>query len=342
MKKFRIVGDLSSNPFHSSRIIIDATNKAARKLDLYDDSGATVVYDCLCNRHGYKPDAFWCAYELPIPRLVKEQASGKPMLGLSKENAWMFVEGGYPSNLVNYVSLGCDTSIWKPTPKRTDKSKFVIGCSIESTVRSDIPTIIKAFGECFGGSREIVLYIKDRNATPLFESYVNEMARNYDVEIIHDNRHIENFEVEKELFASWDIHCYLNRAGTFCMTVLQGMACGIPTVSCRYSGPSDYLSHRLNGMAVEYDLVPVEQSKLYELESIGMRNFLFPIDIAHYENRPFWAEFRLASLKNIFLELREDKYLRETLSNNGVRTAEWFSWERTATNMSFVLEEMIH
>jgi glycosyltransferase involved in cell wall biosynthesis len=337
--KFRIVGDLKSNPFHSSRIIIDSVNHAAKKLGLYDEGGLTVVYDCLCNHHGYKADAFWCAYELPIPNIIHQNAADKLLIGLSKENAWMFIEGGYSPELCNYVTLGCDTSIWNPPPLKPNRDKFVIGCSIESTVRSDIPIIIQAFGELFKGSRDIILHIKDRNATARFESYVKEKALEYDVIIRHDNEHIEDFEKEKELYYSWDVHAYLNRSGTFCLTVLQGMACGIPTVSVRYSGPSDYLSHRINGMAVEYDLEYVTPAKLYELEQIGMRNFLFPPNPENYSNQPYWASFRLQSLKDIFSELYQDKDLRERLSINGVRTGQWFSWERTAINMSHVLSE---
>jgi glycosyltransferase involved in cell wall biosynthesis len=339
MQKFRVVGDLKSNPFHSSRIIIDSANRAARELGYYDEQGTTVVYDCLCNSHGYQPDAFWCAYELPIPKIVAHNAQNKPLIGLSKENAWMFVEGGYSPKLTNYVTLGCDTSVWRPSDRKS-KTKFIIGCSIESTVRSDIPIIIKAFGELFKGSRDVVLYIKDRNASSIFETYVKEKAIEYDITIVHDNRHIENFEEEKQLFYSWDVHCYLNRAGTFCMTVLQGMACGIATVSMRYSGPSDYLSHRINGMAVEYDLSYVTPAKLWELEQIGMRNFLFPPDFRYYNNQPYWAEFRLESVKNAFQELKDDTELREKLARNAVTTSKWFSWQRTALNMSFVLSEL--
>lgn len=339
MINFNIKCDPNAYPFGSSRIITDATNKAAKKLGVYSDD-YTVVYDCLCNNQWRFPaKAFWCAYEVPIPKLITQSANGLPIIGLSKENAWMFVEGGYPHNLCNYVTLGCDTEEWVPQKKKFMKDKFIIGGSIESTVRSDFPLIIEAFGSNFKGNKGVVLYLKDRFATSKFQQWVKEQAEKWDIEIIHDNRDIQSKEEENNLYATWDAHIYLNRAGTFCMTVMQGMACGVPTISARWSGPSDYLSHRVNGLAVDYDLVPITEAKLYELESLGMRNYLIPPTVINYKSQPYWAEYKLESLKNHFQEIVDDKHLREKLSHNGILTAQWFNWERTAASMSYVLSE---
>lgn len=336
MVKFRVVGDNTSNPFHSSRIIIDATNKAAKEIGFYSDDEKVVVYDCLCNNHGFNPDAFWCAYELPFPVPIMQNAGGKPIIGLSKDNAWFAIEGGYPRNLVNWVSLGVDTSIWTPQPKKLMKDKFVVLSMIESTVRSGLDALIEGFGKAFAGNKQCVLYIKDRNPTQEFQRYIKRCADFWNIEIIHDVRHTENHEIEKEIFSMADCHFYLNHSGTWCMTVTQGMACGVPTVSIRHSGPTDYLSHELTGLAVEYDLEEVTDEKIEELKKIGMRNFLFPRG-AYYRS-PMWAEPRIESIKNCLVKLAEDKYLREKLSYNAIACAKTLTWERTAVNMSYVLE----
>jgi glycosyltransferase involved in cell wall biosynthesis len=336
MRKFKMVGDLTSNPFHSSRIIIENINKAAKELDLYSDNGLVCCYDTLCNTHGHSPDAFHCAMELPFPRIILNNANGKPIIGLSQDNGWFAAEGGYPANLCNYVTLGVDNKVWSPVDRKK-KDTFVFGASIESTVRSDIPAIVRAFGEVFGGMTNVVLYIKDRNATPLFETYLKEKAALYNIKLIHDNRHIENFEEERALFASWDAHIYLNRSGTFCMTLLQGMAVGCPSIGVAYSGPRDYLSHRINSLSVEYDLVSVSQQKIQELEQIGMRNFLFPFNFQNYAYEPYWAQCRLESVKDCMEQMVASPDLRDKLSQNGITTGEWFNWQRTAMNMSFVL-----
>jgi glycosyltransferase involved in cell wall biosynthesis len=328
---------MSSNPFHSSRIIIDATNKAARELDLYDENSATVVYDCLCNNHGFDAHAYWCAYELPFPVPIMKNAGGKPIIGLSKDNAWFAIEGGYPRNLVNWVSLGVDTKIWTPQPKRLMKDKFVVLSMIESTVRCGLGQLIDGFGEAFRGRTDCVLYIKDRNPTDVFQNFVKAKASEYNIEIVHDTRHTENHEIEKEIFSMADCHIYLNHSGTWCMTVTQGMACGVPTVSLRHSGPTDYLSHELTGMAVDYDLQEVTDESLEKLKAIGMRNFLFPR--AAYYREPFWAVPRVPSIRDTLLLLRENRQLLEKLSYNAIACAKTLTWERTATNMSHVLSQ---
>lgn len=336
MQKFKIVGDNESNKFHSSRIIIDATNEAAKRLGLYSEEGKTVVYDCLCNSHGYDADAFWCAYELPFPVPILQNANGKPIIGLSKDNAWFASEGGYPRHLVDWVSLGVDTNVWTPQPKRLMRDKFVVLSMIESTVRCGLEILVPAFGNVFSGNKDVVLYIKDRNPTKVFSKWIKEKAEKYNIEIIHDGRHTENHEIEKEIFSMADCHFYINHSGTWCMTNTQGMACGVPTASIRHSGPTDYLSHALTGMAIEYDLEIVTDAILAELQQIGMKNFLFPMN--QYLRRPFWANPRIQSVQRTLNILYENPQVRTQLSKNAIMCAQTLSWERTAVNMSYVLD----
>lgn len=338
MDKIRVVGDSSSNPYHSSSIIINSINKAAKELGIYDENGLTCVYDTLCNNHGYKDIVgFYCAYELPFPKPILDNAGGKPIIGLSRDNAWFAIEGGYPRELVNHCTLGVDTSIWSPQSKNFLKDKFVVLCMTESTVRSGLECLIPAFGEVFSGNKDVVLYIKDREPTETFKQYVRSMSEYYNIEIIHDPRHLEDHEEEKKILQAVDCHFYLNHSATFAMTVLQSMACGIPTVSIRHSGPTDYLSHDLTGLAVEYDLKYLEQSKLDYLVQIGQKNFLFPLNC--YQNRPYWAEPRKDSIKKCLTDLYESKELREKLIYNGIRCGQTLSWKRTAWNLQFVLNE---
>lgn len=339
MRKFRIVGDISSNPFHSSRIIIDATNKAAKKLGLYDEKGLTVCYDTLCNSHGYHVDAFWSAYELPFPAPVLNNAGGKPIIGLSRDSAWLVVSAGYPAEKVNFCTLGVDKEIWKPVKKNKYLDKFVFLSMTESNVRCGLDDVIHSFGKVFAGRKDVILYIKDRQPTPKFVEWVKKASEYYDVEVIHDERHIENHEIEREIFACADVHVYLNHCGAFNMTVTQGMACGIPTITMAYGGPADYASW-FNAKLVDYNIVPVTDRLLLELAERGMKNHFFSSQ--QYTIQPFWAQPDEESLQSALIEIKEGRNAEEErarLKYFGPITASWLSWEKTAINMSFLLSE---
>lgn len=339
MTKFKVVCDPNTPSFGSTQIIVNAINKAAKNLDLYSDNDKLVVYDCLGQSHGYNPNAFWTAYELPFPGFILQNCYPKKVLGLSKDNAHFAILGGYPRELVDYVNLGVDTKTWRPTTKKYLKDKFVFLTMTESNTRSGLEILIQAFAENFKDQKGVALYLKDRSPTDKFQDWVKNIAETFNVEIIHDPRHLEDHQEEVKIFESCDCHFYLNHTGSFNMTVMQGLSCGIPTVSIRHGGPSDYISHRMNGIAVEYDLVGITQEYINQLIDIGMKNHLFPITNSNHKTLPFWAVPRKEDMKNCMNELLSNKNRLTDLSENAIATANWFSWERSAMNMSFVLRD---
>lgn len=340
MNKFKVISDKNPNSFGSTDIIVRAINKAAKKIDLYSDNDKVVMYDCLGQSHGQNPDAFWVAYELPFPKFILNSCYPKLILGLSKDNAYFAILGGYPKELVNYVNLGVDTEIWKPTNKKYLKDKFVFLTMTESNTRSGLEILIEAFCENFQNQSGVLLYLKDREPNELFKNWVKEMADKYKVEIIHDPRHLENHQEEVKLFESCDCHLYLNHTGSFNMTVMQGLACGIPTVTLRHGGLTDYISHGINAIAISYDLVEISQSYIDYLISIGMKNHLFPINEDNHITKPFWAMPRKNEIKKCMNELVNNKNILNKLIENGIATANWFSWERSAMNMSYILNKI--
>jgi glycosyltransferase involved in cell wall biosynthesis len=340
MKKFKVTCDPQAKPFCSTRIIVDSINEAAKKLDLYADDQKVIMYDCLGQSHGTNPDAYWVAYELPFPNYIMQSCFPKTILGLSKDNALFAAYGGYPLDKINYVSLGVDKKNWPfIEAKKYMKDKFVFVCMCESNTRSGFDILIPAFCEEFKDQKEIVLYIKDRNATDKFKTWTKEMATKYNVEIIHDDRHIENWEEQVKVFESADVAININRSHTFGMVNLQGMSCGLPTICQRYSGFTDYTSD-LSNIALKFDVVDLDQEKINELVNIGLKNHLFPISSQYYPNRVFWSEVDKEDLKNKMRKIFEDKNLRMTLKLISNLVASWFTWERSAVNMSFIAESL--
>lgn len=340
MEKFQVLKDKNANSFGSTEIIVNAINEAAKKLDLYSENGKKIMYDCLGQSHGENPDAFWVAYELPFPHFIMKSCYPKTILGLSKDNALFAAYGGYPIDKINYVTLGVDRKNWPfIEAKKYMKDKFVFVCMCESNTRSGFDILVPAFCEEFKDQKEIVLYIKDRSATDKFKIWVKEMATKYNVEIIHDDRHIENWEEQVKIFESADVAININRSHTFGMVNLQGMSCGLPTICQRYSGFTDYASD-LSNVSLKFDIVDLDQNKINELINIGMKNHLFAISPEYYPNKVFWSEVDKEDLKLKMRKIFEDRALRDNLKVLSNLVASWFSWERSAANMSFVVSTL--
>jgi glycosyltransferase involved in cell wall biosynthesis len=341
LKKFRVDSHKQCKYFGSTNIIVNSINVAAKKLDLYSDKPGDFVfyYDTLADDHGEKADAMYVAYELTFPQLLIQRLAGRPVLGLSKENAMFATLAGYPPHLVHYVSMGVDTDVWRYTTKKYKKDKFVFLSFCESNTRSGFDILIPAFCQAFQGNKGVELLIKDREATDQFKAYVRSMAEAHNVTIIHEDQHITNFEDQLRYYESADVHICLNRSHTWGMVMSQGMSCGIPTITQRYSGPSDYCTS-INSLSVDFDLEEVDNSLIQYLTTIGLKNHLIPVTDDQYpSNKPFWSRPRFDSVKLKMLELANtNKIILSEYSLLARQTALWFSWEKTALNLSYSID----
>ena len=341
MLKYRVIGDLSSNPWHSSRIIIDALNKGARKIGVYDDAGVQVNYSVLCESFGLPTDAYISVFELSYPHLILQNAGGKPLLGVSRDNLSFILDGGYDPNRCSWFPLGVDTNIWRKVPRTEYFDKTVVLVAGDSNVRSCYPEAIQAFGECFKGRKDILLYLRDRNATDLFKNYVKERAAFHDIEIVHNDTHLENFEEQVQIFSNADIHLHINKSSTWNLCLIQGLACEIATIGLEYSGSREYLQSGLNSYCPHFSLNYITQMDLSELEFVGMRNYFFPINTQNYPSLPFWAIPDPIEMKYMLTMLTEHKEIRNTIAHRGMLSARGFSWEKSALLLSFELEKLL-
>lgn len=340
MIKFKVLCDPEAKPNGSSRIITDATNNAAQKLGLYSEDGVKVFYDCLCQSHGLEADAFWAAYELPFPKYLLDSAKGKPILGLSRDNAMMAIYGGYDPKLTNHVNLGVDSESWKYCYREKHKGNgFVFLCCCESNTRSGFEDLIPAFGREFSKDTNVTLYIKDRNATDSFKNWVKEQADFYRVNIIHDDRDLHTIQEQMDLYAMADVFICMNHSHTWGMTRTQALSCGVPIITMSYQGGAEYLRPFLSGLEVEYSIESVDNHVLNSLVHIGMKNHLFPVNEGVYIHPPFWAKAKEDSLRATMREIYCNPSVLIGYSKISRRIAEWNSWERCAMNMSAVLGE---
>lgn len=336
MIKYKILGDKpENNPVQfSSNIIVTSLNDAAKKLGLYEENGIQVKYDSLCNTHGDKVDCFISSYELSFPNLILYNASNRPILGVSRDNQRFIIEGEYPKDLTGYINLGVDSNKFQFITKNRNKDKFVYCVNTESLVRGGIELSIEAFGKCFEGDKNCKLIIKDRNGTDEFARFISRIAKFYDIEIDYINA---NWDTETIIEFSKGIDCfiYLNRSSTFALPPLEGLSMGIPTICINYSGPRDYVIDGINALCPSYNLTYVKYDMGY-LKGIGCRNFFLE---QGYMKEPVWATTSIESIIQCLLEIRENRETREKLNYYGRLTAENMSWEKSALNLSLLLEK---
>lgn len=321
--KFKVVGDPKNQERFSSSIIINSLNTGAKNVGLYSDCDSVVVYDCIGNSHGYDADALIVCYELPFPDYVNINCKNKPIFTVSKDNLRFAIDGGYPSELCNYIHLGVDTGIWRPVTRKPD-NKFVVLSYTESLARSGLEILVDSFHTAFQGEQDVQLFIKDRNATPKFESWIRHECDELGINLRYENRHIADTEEVRDIFSQADCHVYLNRSTTWGMTVLESMACGLPTFSPAYSGPREFIVNHFSGVEVPYNITTVD-SEIHYLESIGQRNFFFPRRPTDYWCRP--DSFELAKQLSAF---RKNTGYQKRIRDNGIALAKSFTWERSA------------
>lgn len=333
MKSFRVEGDPKNPPHFSSSIIIEAINTAAKKVGLYDEQGARVVYDCLGQWHGPKPDALIVCYELPFHQLVVANCQGIPTITVSRDNFRFAIEGGCDPDLVFWTPLGVDSS--KFVPQTHWGSDLTVGIYSESLVRGGYEIAIEAFGKLFSGRKDIRLYCKDRNGTPRFKEWIDEQTKLYDINLIYDNRHLDTTEAELAVLGQFDIHLYLNRSSTWALPAVQTLSMGIPTIAPMYSGPREYIINDFTGLACEYEMENLDSDVIGDLQKLGMRNFFFE---AGYKNAPYWCKPQLDSVMACLDGLVDSSSLRERLSKNSrAFVKQSLTWEATATNISRIL-----
>ncbi len=106
-------------------------------------------------------------------------------------------------------------------------------------------------------------------------------------------------------YAAADVCAGPSLEDTFSMPPAEAMACGLPVIVSSANGTSEIISHGVNGLILEN-----------------------PRDAA--------------SLSRMIRQLYEDKSFRERLGTNAAQTAREYTWDRSARELSRLLEETLH
>jgi len=333
MKNIQVLGDPNNRPFGSSDIIISNLNRAAKTLGIWADDGLRVVYDCIGNQHNQRPDAMIIVYEMIFPSFILSQTYPKPMFGVSRDNLGFMLEAGYPAHLCNYFHLGVDTKIWSYREKKPNRKFTLLGIG-ESNSRGGLELVVQAFCAEFE-NEDVRLYLRDRSASDTFKTWVQEQAKKWNVEIIHDDRYLEDFEEEKRVYYEADAAICLNKSSTWNLRTIECMATGTPLIVIPYAGPRDYSDNNLSALHVKFDLMPFRQEDIDSLGAIGLRNHLFHPSM--HAKTPYWSSPDLSDVQQRMREVVENHDLRAKVGTLGAVMAGKFTWERSATMLHHLM-----
>ena len=340
MTKIKFTSDPNNTTLNgSTNIIVGNLNKSLKLLNLYDDNGPSIHYDCIANCHGLNPSAILTVYETNFPKFILNNLNGKFMLGVSKANMEFCVNAGYPAELCKYVPLGVDSTIWRPVERIKYKDKFVILSFSESQTRGGFLHVLDAVGRAFQGKDDVVLVLKDRATTGRFREVVaNYRDKVKPMEVILDDRDLTDFEEQNQLYSNADVMLYLNHSSTFALTAIQSLSCGCPVIGMQYSGPAEYLNPS-NGLPVLFSLTEITDDLIMNLQSYGLRNYLFGRSAYHVT--PYWAWPNIEDVVDKLqwaYKYKESDYMKEK-SDNARKTAINFSWEKSALGYVKAMEE---
>jgi glycosyltransferase involved in cell wall biosynthesis len=208
----------------------------------------------------------------------------------------------------------------------------------DSNSRAGYFELLQAFQIAFKKDEKVKLLIKDRYATDTFKDYIEafKASNGLDIELV--DKHITDLAEEQNWYDKLDSHVFINKSSTFALTVAQGMAKAIPTITMAYSGPRDYCNE-LNSCLVDYSLEEINHFEITSLTQKGLRNYLFTPALSIYPKMPRWAVPSVGSLAKCLRKVYEDKAYRDLIGQQGRVTAESLSWDRAAINLSYILSK---
>lgn len=336
MKKFCVIGDPSNKPRFSSDIITTSLNKEIKELGLYDESGLRIKYDGCANSHNEKTDAFICSYEIEFPEIIKENAAGKPLIGVSLHNWNNIISSNY-QGFSSWFQLGVDAYYFPIVPKTQNLDKFVFGLYSESLVRGGYEIVVEAFCSHFSHyPTPVKLIIKDRNATKTFIDYIEAVKSHYGVDIEYINEHWSSKEQIIDFASKIDVYINTNRCSTWNMPVTEMMAMGKPCIVTNYSGPAEFCLDGFNCLTPSFKVQEVSIDLPY-LTALGCRNFFF---LSGYKNPPVWAATDKNSLIDKMIKLINNKDLKEKIASNARLTAEKFTWQRSVQQLTTIVNQI--
>lgn len=217
------------------------------------------------------------------------------------------------------VPLGVDTSIYKvmDVPKRRPYVFLHIG---KMERRKNQDKIIKAFDMAFK-YEDVELWLMWQN------NFLNDKQREYYNQLVNESSSRNKIRIVQPAPNSTEVARIINMADCgvfpssaegFCLPALECLACGKQLITTNYSAMPDYCN----------------DSNSFLLKDLKQVPSIDP-DWPQFNGNSTWASINVAELAHYMNEA----YKRgKTLNEEGIKTAESFTWEKSTERLLHVLK----
>jgi len=215
---------------------------------------------------------------------------------------------------IHIVPHGVDLKLFYPNTKKHKEFTFLVDKGWRNNKdRGGTQYAIKAFMEEFNSKDKTRLLIKINPSygIPDVHKLIMDMKiKNKDlpkIDIIKENL---KFEDLNKVYNLGDVFVQATRAEAFGLGMIQAFATGLPVITTKFGGQTDFVEDKKNGFIIGGKMENVDHEVLYE----GI-SWLTP-DINELRKKMRWCYTNRDNLKN--------------LKNNALETSKEFTWEISA------------
>jgi len=225
----------------------------------------------------------------------------------------------YFSNKLKIIPHGVNLEKFYPMEKPKDKFRFFANKGFRNLEdRGGIQYLIKAFSEEFKANEniELVIKINPSYGIPNIHEIMSKLGNKEGAQI----RFITDFIKYEDLVKIYNqCHAFVSptRAEAFNIPCLEACACGLPVITTNFGGQTDFIDNS-NGWVIGGELTEVKHELQYE----GIK----------------WLTPDIGALKVAMRQAFEDTRLTEEKSSKALETAKLLTWDNSAQNLIFAIE----
>ena len=269
------------------------------------------------------------ANALPHYHLQAARQSSQKLIGMSDQitNLWK----KYNFNCKT-LHLGADTEFWYST-KEKDKNKFIFILPLATFVRSGIDLTLEAFLLAFKNNKDVVLKLKDTEASPKYLSKIEEYKK-LGLNIEHYSGRWSMQEL-RDFYSSAHVCLTIQRAASFGLIISESMSCNTLNLTGNIQPFNEIVNEDISVM-VNGNRIPINKNINHLIENWGFMNNYGGFE---YLEEPLYYDYNIEDYANKMLLCYNewsDKYsklnYREYIKQN-------FTWEKTAKNLINILNE---
>ncbi|HYE74592.1 MAG TPA: glycosyltransferase family 4 protein [Blastocatellia bacterium] len=209
------------------------------------------------------------------------------------------IRSGITRERVKVIPLGFDETVFKPEGRAYDlptnkQFKFLfVGAPI---LRKGVDILINAFCEAFSSDDDVSLIIKG-NPDDVFYQDITLRERVLQLqgdpscpEIIFIDAYLSDHDLSA-LYRSCQVGVFPYRAEGFSLSILEAMACGLPSIVPRFGACLDYCSHKTSFL-IKATRINLPVKGAFKFNTLGFEEQIDEVDFCEVSTADLVAEMR--------------------------------------------------